>query len=498
MIIPSISEARELDRRTIELEPIASIDLMERASMAFSSAFLEQSTRFESILVFCGPGNNGGDGLAIARILTERGLNVDISTVNAEKGSDDFRVNHGRLPSEVKEHRIRTEEDLHTLPDYDCVIDALFGSGLNRAAEGLFQAAIDWINGSSGFVVAVDIPSGMFGDEPNSPTDTIVRADRTYSFQFPKLALLLPQQGSYAGEVQILEIGILRSEIGKISPRYQSFEISDAKKIYKRREVFSHKGSYGHGLLISGSIGKMGAAALSGKAALRSGIGLLSIHSPKVGVPILQESLNEAMVSEDIGEHFLHGVPDLSPYKAIAIGPGIGTSEETTEMFGLFLKKATVPLVIDADALNILAANPEFLDNIPKDSILTPHPGEFRRLVGNWKDDYERLEFQHGLARDLECSILVKGANSTVCTSEGLFYFNSSGNPGMATAGSGDVLTGIILGLLGQGYSPSQSLLLGVFVHGHSGDIAAKDRGYEGLIASDIVENLGLAFKELY
>ncbi len=498
MIIPSIQEIRDLDQATIKNEPISSIDLMERASRRFCDAFLKRNIRPSSILVFCGPGNNGGDGLAVARILNETGLNVDISIIHPENGSDDFKMNLERLPKSIEVFKIEDPGDLDDLGKYACIMDGIFGSGLNRAASALFADCIFWINRSEAEVISIDIPSGMFGDKANEPADPIINADLTYSFQFQKPSFMMPYQGSYTGQVEVLPIGILPQEIGKLKLSREFFMKEEAALLHQKRKKFSHKGSFGHGLLIAGSLGKMGAAALSGKAALRSGLGLLSIHTAKTGVAILQESLNEAMISIDKGENYIQGFPDLEKYDAIGIGPGLDTQELTSSFFKEFLKEIKVPLVLDADALNILSEEPELLKSLPRRSILTPHPGEFKRLVGEWDNDHERLEKQLAFSRDYDCIVILKGANTSISRSDGFVSFNSTGNPGMATAGSGDVLTGIILGLLCQRYSPWDAARLGVYLHGLAGDIKVMEKGLEGLIASDIIEGLSPAFRSLY
>ncbi len=497
MIVPSIEEVRKLDQLTIENEPIPSIDLMERASRGFCERFLDLEMTWESILVVCGPGNNGGDGLAIARILHERSLNVDISIINPKKGTEDFKINLNRLPKGMKIYEINGAEGLKDLPKYPCVIDGIFGSGLSRAAGGVYKEAIDWINDSGALVVSIDIPSGMFGDNANISSDPIVKADHTFSFQFPKLSFFMPYQGSLCGKVSIIDIGILEKEIAKLEPKYKFFDLNDARHARRKRKKFSHKGSYGHGLLISGSKGKMGAAALAGRAALRSGIGLLTIHAPKAGVAVLQETLNEAMVSEDRGEDAIISLPDLEKFDVLAVGPGLGTGAGTTDMMAELLKEWNSPMVIDADGLNIISGSPELIKMIPQGTILTPHPGEFRRLVGNWEDDYDRMEKQKEFSRKYNAIVVLKGANTAVTDPGGNICFNSTGNPGMATAGSGDVLTGIIFGLLAQGYEPDEAACLGVFLHGLSGDLFLEQSGPEGLIASDLIENLGRSFSEL-
>ena len=278
---------------------------------------------------------------------------------------------------------------------------------------------------------------------------------------------------------------------------YFSVESSDIASIIPQRDTFAHKGTFGHALLIAGSRGKTGAAVLAAKACLRSGAGLLTAHIPACGELILQTAIPEAMIDIDEEQDFITHLEELSKYNSIGIGPGIGCNEKTAGVLLQLFKNATQPLVLDADAINLIAQDKQLQQALPVNSILTPHAGEFDRLAGTSENAYERLKKACQWAVQHQCYIVLKGAYTAICTPNKKCCFNSTGNPGMATAGSGDVLTGIILGLLAQSYSPLNASLAGVFLHGLAGDIAANEKSQESLIASDIIENLGLAFKKI-
>ncbi|MFM8913133.1 MAG: NAD(P)H-hydrate dehydratase, partial [Flammeovirgaceae bacterium] len=456
-------QTKELDRYTIEHEPIASIDLMERASRAFFDWFCLKFLPPQKIAVVCGTGNNGGDGLAIARMLAEVGYNINVFSIKGEMPeSPDFQGNHARLDSRISKTEIRQASELD-IAGFDVLIDAIFGSGLSRPASGLYAEVIKKINASSAMVIAVDIPSGLMMDVHSG--GEIVEADYTVSFQMPKLAFLMPENEKYVGEWATVDIKLGSSFIKQIETKYFLVDRRSAAKILKPRKRFSHKGNYGHALLLAGSHGKMGAAVLAARGALRAGVGLLTVATPRCGYSILQTAVPEAMVETDSSELHLSKLPVLN-HQSVAIGPGIGKHPETVALLTELLKLFDRPIVFDADALNILAANQNLLEFIPAGSILTPHPKEFERLVGAWQHDFERLEKQQRLAQQLGSVVVLKGAFTTVAAPNGQVFFNSTGNPGMATGGSGDVLTGILAGLLAQGYEPVQAAILGVFLHG--------------------------------
>jgi NAD(P)H-hydrate epimerase len=495
-ILPA-AEIRALDAYTIKHRPIASIDLMERACRAFTKAFAGLFDNRYTVAIVCGTGNNGGDGVGIARLLNDMGYRVVVYVVRGSATpSIDFQINHDRARrNHIKLVDFDGENGGLNLDGSDVIIDAVFGSGLSRPAEGIYAKAIASINLAAKPTVAVDIPSGLMTDGLSK--EPIVKASYTISFQLPKLAFLLPESHRFVGYWSCVDIGLDKSFIKRATVRHFLIRPKDARKWLRPRSIFDHKGTFGHALIIAGSAGKIGAAVLSGRAAMRAGVGLLTVHVPSCGYGILQTALPEAMVSVDANEAVFSAVPDISKYTAVGIGPGLGVDDKTARALGDILPYFDKPIVIDADALNILASERELLHMVPRNSIITPHPGEFRRLVGSWSDDFEKLEKLRDLARRLTTYVVLKGAYTTICSPDGTIYFNSTGNPGMATGGSGDVLTGVITALLAQGYDSLTASLLGVYVHGLAGDLALPDRGMKGMIASDIVETLPAAFRHL-
>ena len=499
MKILSAAQIKQLDLFTIQTEAISSIDLMERASQAFVDWFCEQfSEGKQPILIFCGPGNNGGDGLAIARLLDQRSYHVQLVICQISKQrSSDFEENFKRLHkrTRVPVIELQSGDQWPALERAAILIDAIFGSGLNRPVKGYWGELLEYLNQSSALRVAVDIPSGLFADRHSE--GPCFQADFTLSFQLPKLAFLFPENAQWLGDWSIRPIGLQQAFIDQ-APCHQAL-VTEAfiRPFLKSREKFGHKGSYGHALLVVGSYGKTGAAILAARACLRAGAGLVTVHAPASSYPILQVAIPEAMSSIDPHEQSVSVLPDLKPYRSIGIGCGLGTAKATQEAFRQFLNSSPPPSVFDADALNILAIDQDLLTAIPKGSILTPHPGEFKRLFGASENDFERHEKQRSWAMKLGCYILLKGAHSCIACPDGHCYFNSTGNPGMATAGSGDVLTGILTALLAQGYSAYEAVLLGVYLHGLAGDIAAQQHSQQSLLASDLIDSLGTAFKEL-
>lgn len=491
MKIFNVEQIRAMDAYTIEHEPIASIDLMERASQAFVRWFCNQYVNTRPVAIFCGKGNNGGDGLAIARILSNSGYDVQVFiaeyTLNA---TDDFKQNWARLGSHLTPRRIHSENDLPQLPKQVVCIDALLGSGLSRPVEGILSLIINYLNNLPNKLIAVDIASGLYTDQPNDPADVIIKPDFTITFQLPKLALLLPQNAEYAGEWHVVDIGLSGRYISETPTQLYFTDKEAADKCIKPRQKFSHKGTFGHAVLIAGSYGKMGAAVLSGRACLRSGVGLLTMHVPECGYEIMQISVPEAMTTVDEAAKMISQVPDLSSASAIGIGPGIGQDRATAKVLEKILEQAKVPVIIDADALNILSQHQHLLYKLPENTILTPHPKEFQRLVGESTNEYERLEKARAFTAKYKAIICLKGANTAVILPNGEIHFNSTGNPGMATGGTGDVLTGIITSLLAQQYAPADAAILGVYQHGLAGDRAADARGQTAMIASDVVEHL--------
>ncbi len=492
MKIFNVEQIRAMDAHTIAHEPITSINLMERASQAFVRWFCNQYVNTRPIAVFCGKGNNGGDGLAIARILSGCGYDVQVFIVEYTlNATDDFRQNLSRLGNHLTARYIHSENDLPQLPKQVVCIDALLGTGLSRPVDGLLSRVITHLNTLSCKLVSVDIASGLYTDKPNNPSDIIIKPRFTVTFQLPKLAFLLPQNAEYVGEWHVVDIGLSERYISETATSFYFTDKLSAEKRIKPRQKFSHKGTYGHAVIIAGSYGKMGAAVLSGKACLRSGVGLLTMHVPACGYEIAQISVPEAMATVDESEKYISKAPDLTSATAIGMGPGIGQDAATAEVLEKVLESVKIPLIIDADALNILSANPHLLYKLPANTILTPHPKEFQRLAGESSNEYERLEKARAFAAKYKAIICLKGANTAVVLPNGEVHFNSTGNPGMATGGTGDVLTGIITSLLAQKYDPTDAAILGVYQHGLAGDRAAEARGQTALIASDVVEHLG-------
>lgn len=482
-------QCRQADAYTIANEPVKSIDLMERAAKAcvdWLTPLLKERGGLRGakagVRLFCGPGNNGGDGLAIARLLKAKKVKVEVYALPSDKYAADFNTNEKRLKkAKVKVQRL----DAKTIPAIgasDLVIDALFGTGLNKPLEGLAATVVERINGSGAIVISIDLPSG-----------NKVRATHTLTFQSPKLEFMFPGYAPYVGNFTVLDIGLDQDFIAKLP--VNDHYVTGVKDLLKPRAKFSHKGSYGHALLVSGSYGKMGAAVLAAKACLRSGAGLLTVHVPKSGYEVLQTALPEAMVSIDAEERFIGNAPKLEKYSALGIGPGIGTEKQTQNVLKLLIQNARTPLVLDADALNILGENRTWLSFLPSGSILTPHPREFERLTEKASGDEERYQLQKEFSVKHGVYTVLKGAHTAISTPEGKFYFNSTGNPGMAKGGSGDVLTGMLTGFLAQGYTPLEACLLGVYLHGLAGDMAAEQLGEHAVLARDIIEAIPEAFK---
>lgn len=492
---------KELDAYTIENEPITSIDLMERAAKALTDAICNQWSNHTPVTVFAGPGNNGGDALAVARLLAEKEYKVEVFLFNVKDDlSPDCQENKAlvEVMSEIIFTEVSSQFTPPVLTKEHLVIDGLFGSGLNKPLSGGFASVVKYINASSATVVAIDIPSGLMGEDntSNNP-NTIVRADYTFSLQLPKLAFLFAENADFIGEWKLLDIGISREVIEETETDYFLTEEKEIRSLIKPRKKFSHKGDFGHALLIAGSYGMAGASVLAAQACLRSGVGLLTVHAPSGNNNILQTTVPEAIVEADLYENCFAYSVDTDKYQAVGIGPGIGQSQETETAMFEQINACSIPMVIDADGLNLLSHRKQALTTLPKGSILTPHPKELERLVGECQNSYERLAKACALAQLSHTHIILKGAYSAVITPEGKCYFNPTGNPGMATAGSGDVLTGIVLALLAQGYSAEDSAKTGVYVHGMAGDLAQQKYGTIALNARDIIEFLPAAWEHI-
>lgn len=501
MKILSAPQIRAADAYTIAHEPVSGLLLMERAAAACAEWFMgKYAGSSRPFYIFCGPGNNGGDGLVIARLLAEKGFSVHAWLVAAGNSSPDNLANQARVPFL---QTIHAPGDFPQMETPGVIIDALFGTGLNRPLDGWVAGIIHQINDQRGRqeIIAIDMPSGLMADK-SSKGHACVHARYTLTFEYWKLALLMPENGGFVGETVLIPIGLHPAYTAAVQTEYHLTDMEILRTVYRPRDPFAHKGTYGHALLVAGSFGKMGAAVLSARAVMRAGAGLLTVHIPRCGYEIMQTAFPEAMCeTEELALHSAHfdepfrlrRAPD---YDVIGIGPGIGTDPSTAKALERLLGHWQGPMVLDADALNILSKWPSLMPLVPKHSILTPHPKEFERLFGATGDQFERLALLRAKAAEWQWYILLKGRFTAMACPDGSVFFNPTGNPGMATAGSGDVLTGILTGLLAQGYAPKAALILGAWLHGKAGDLAASISS-ESLIASDIIAYLANAFAEI-
>lgn len=487
---------------TIEKEQIPSFNLMERAG-GYIYEWMHQRLQGQSvpIKVFCGIGNNAGNGLVVARLLLKNNYNVDTYIVNcSDKRSPDFLKAYDTLKSEVKKwpEIIKSESDFPIISPQDIVVDAVFGIGLNRCPDPWIQQLFLKINESKAYTLSIDIPSGMYADRGIEENDIVIQATFVLSFMSPKLAFFLPETGKYINMWDSIDIGLEPEFLNTIETDISLISKVEIQQMYKGRSQFTHKGMFGHSLIIGGSFGKMGAVQLAAKAALRAGSGLVTAYVPQIGVPLLQTALPEVMVETDnFNGKVFEEIDFQTEANAIAIGPGMGTDEKTVAAMQSFLKSQKSPIVIDADAINIIAKRPALMEQVPNLSIFTPHPGELARLIGKWKDDFDKLEKAAHFAKNHNIIIVLKGAH-TIIIYDVKFYINTTGNPGLSTAGTGDVLTGVITGYLAQGYHPVEASIMGVYLHGLAADTAVNQYGIEGLIASDVTEFLGRAVMDLF
>jgi len=494
------TQIHQLDEYTIGQEPISSVDLMERAADAIYRELITQFPFQCSVCMLAGPGNNGGDALAVARKLLHSGYTVSVVLIHPADLSPDCETNRQRL-IDAFPNALTDLKDKFVAPgitDDTIVIDGLFGSGLNRPLSGIFADAVKWMNQSECKVVSIDIPSGLHGEENNlSESSVIVRADLTLSLQFPKLAFFLSENTDYVDEWKILDIGLHPDAIENTPSDLNYLEAKDIELLYKIRPKFGHKGIFGHAFIVAGSSGMAGAAVLSARAALRSGAGLVTIHSCAANRLVVQTAIPEVIFESDNASDFISEVKLSEAYKAVAVGPGIGTRTETAGMLRKLFGQLDKSCILDADALNIISENDFLLQLIPRNSILTPHPKEFERLFGKCNSSSERMNKAKTSAKQFGVIIVLKGAHTLIAMPDGKLFFNSTGNPGMATAGSGDVLTGILTGLLAQAYTPEDAAKIGVFLHGRAGDLALDSESEESLIAGDIIAHLGEAFQSI-
>ncbi len=487
------------DKFTIEKQEISSDILMERAAVQiFNWIHTRMQGAPVKIHLFCGIGNNGGDGIALARHLQEHGYDIAVYVVNYSKTrSKDFLLNLERLKArKIWPEFLDADCQFPAIGRDDIIVDAIFGIGLNRAPDAWVVKLMDHLHQTEAFILSVDIPSGLYTDRVPADKNTVIKANFVLSFQTPKLVFFLPETGMYLDQWEVLDIGLDPEYLMNTETDYELIGKHDVLPFYIPRQKFSHKGTYGHALIVGGSKGKIGAVTLASKACLNSGAGLVTAYIPQCGYVPLQTSLPEAMVLTG-GENMISKIEfDIVP-SVIGIGVGLGTNADTVKALADFLGKNKTPLVIDADGLNILAKHKALLKKLPSQSILTPHPKELKRLVGKWKDDFDKLKKIRAFSKKHNCIVVVKGAHSITVYADKA-YVNTSGNPGMATAGSGDALTGIITGLIAQGYEPLKATVFGVYLHGKAGDIAVEETGYQALTASKIIDSIGMAYIDLF
>ena len=501
MKIFSKEQIYEGDKLTTEKQKISSTDLMERAgTQIFNWLHMRMQGAQVPIHVFCGIGNNGGDGLVVARHLVTHGYNVKTYIINcSDKRSKNFLVNYDRIKNVTKDWPtlLSCVDDFSPIDANDIIVDAVFGIGINRPVDDWVKGLFNHFRASRAYTLSVDIPSGLYTDKLPEDPEAVVTAGYTLSFQTPKLVFFLPDTAKYTVQWEVIDIGIDQEYIYKTKTEADLIGKHEVLPMYMPRDKFSNKGTYGHSLIIGGSYGKIGAVTLASRATLAIGAGLVTAYIPKCGYTALQAAFPEAMVITDVNEEKLTSINfDIEP-TVIAFGVGVGTDAETVKAFEAFLKGNKTPLVIDADGLNILSKKKALLKLLPEQTVLTPHPKELERLIGEWKGDFDKLKKTKAFSKKYNVIVVIKGAN-TITVFQDKLYVNATGNPGLATAGTGDVLTGMITGLIAQGYKPLAASIFGVYLHGKSADLLIEDYGYQSLIASHVVGGISEAYLDLF
>lgn len=496
MKVFTTEQIRSADEYTIQNESVSSLKLMERAAASCAEWITENCRNHTKFAIFCGSGNNGGDGFALARLLIMKGYEADVFIGSQNDFSEDALLNYKRL-KENSEASVKDLNDTktHNFDENTVIIDSLFGTGLSRKLDGSSAKLIEKLNSLKCLKISIDIPSGMFADKLNDEKDPIFKADYTLTFQFWKKAFLHPETGKYAGQVQVLDIELSKDFIEKTLSDDSVIDDEIILKTFKPRENFTHKGTYGKSVIVGGSYGKMGAIVLASKAALKTGSGLTFVNAPRCGYDILQTSCPEVMFTEG-GEKYINEIEEHED-AVFGIGPGMGTDSGTEKALFEFLKNYSLPVILDADALNVISQNPENLKLIPEKSIITPHPKEFERLFGKTEDSFERLNLAKEKAKEHEIYIVLKDHHTQIVTPQGKVFYNVTGNSGLAKGGSGDILTGIITSLLAQKYSAEEAAILGVWFHGKAADFAARKYSKEAMQPIDLLSEIGNVFIEL-
>ena len=503
MKIFTTDQIKKIERATFENEGVTSLQIIDRVAEEVAAEVVSLLSSQSRIAVFAGPGNNGADALAAARMLYEQGYRPEIFLFNigGDKLSAECRACRDRLlevAPEVEFTEVVKQFNRPQLTPNHIVIDGLFGTGLREGLNGGFRELVKYIDDSRAFVISIDIPSGLFGDwNPNAVHRNMMHADLTLAVQFPHLSFFMAENAEVVGQWKTIDVGLSPAEIRKTTAPFYLVERSDVRKLLRRRPEFCSKADFGSAMLVAGSYGMMGAAVLAARGALRSGAGKVSVYSPRCGYEIMQTSAPEAMFVASNSDIHISSIRLPQSYSTIGIGPGIGTADATVDALEQFLQDRKEPVVLDADALNCIAKRQSLLHRIPVLSVLTPHAGEFDRIFGQQPNAEARLVKAIEVARYHNILIVLKGRYTTIIRPDGRLYFNSTGNPAMATPGSGDVLTGVITSLMAQGYRPEVAALCGVYIHGLAGDMAADAEGQYGVTAGDIAANIGRAIKSV-
>lgn len=506
MELVTAAQMQGLDRLAIDQFKIPSLQLMEQAGKNVAEIVRENLTsKNGAVAIVVGKGNNAGDGLVVARYLKEWGIDVvlfvmaEVSELSADAAANwrQLEKDPPHIISFTTEDNIR-KNAVH-LRESALIVDAIFGTGLNAELTGKYRLAIEAINKSVKPVVAIDVPSGISADSGHV-LGAAVRARVTVTFQLPKLGLVISPGSEYTGRLRVVDIGIPKAAISSVKTPYHLSSPDLFRNCFASRDPNSHKGSFGHVLVVAGSSGKMGAGLLTSRGVLRCGAGLVTYALPQAAFDKYDSRFPEIMVEgiADGGRGYFDkqsaaGIAEtLAQKSVVAIGPGIGTNPETKQVVLEIISKTKVPLIIDADGLNNIAGELNILGRRQAPTILTPHPGEMSHLTGATTKDVQerRLELALKLAKSANSYVVLKGHRSLVATPDGQVFINPTGNPGMATAGMGDVLTGVIAGFIAQGIPVDIAVVAAVYIHGMAGDMAAEAAGEIGLLASDVIEQL--------
>lgn len=494
-------QIRAIEQYTIEKEGVSSIALIERAASAITAEIVARWGVDKKVWVFAGHGNNGADALVVARLLIEQGYEVEVLLFNVfNRLSEGCAYARKRLLESGAANFIEVTGDFTppVITQGAVVIDGLFGSGLRESLTGGFRSLVDYINNSKAKIVSIDVPSGLFAEwNEDNLRRNIIHADLTLAIQFPRLSFFISDNAEFLGEWKVLDIGLSSTEIKNTTTQFFLLEKQDARRVLHQRGEFSSKADYGSALIVGGSFGMLGAAQLAARGALRAGVGKLTVHVPRCGFTVMQTAVPEAMVQVDHNDSGITEINLRHEYDAIAMGPGMGTHDLTVRAVETFINHSTKPLLIDADGLNCIAQRPMILDTIPPMSVITPHAGEFDRLFGEHMSDEARIMTAMQKAQTYNIVILLKGHYTTIVRPDHRIFFTASGSPALATPGSGDVLTGVIAGLLAQGYSPDLAATLGAYIHGYAGTLAAEEHGEYGVLASDIADYVGTAIRDI-